>query len=380
MRQLSRVTIPLSGAMTNLPASMHNRPSSVSFIKHNEAYMQIKYLPNSFHKVYNKTYSILAKDEIARGRQKLIGDWDTLKARGVPDPEIAKVTGVSRATYYRIKKAIRTHGVRGLEKRSQRPKRFRQSKISKETVDRVLAIRRSNPTYGKAKVTTILERDFGVKLSASSVGRLIKLFLQKGLVSKSVSCSRQRLRRSRYFKNYAKPWVYGTKVTKPGQMVQIDHMSVNKNQAYIKHFQAWDPYTKTLMAEVYSNATSLSAKRFLEKLIREVPFKIESIQVDGGSEFMSHFEQACKDHGIMLFVLPPKRPQYNGGVERANRTMREEFYADHRLHADSIGAMRIALSAAILKYNTYRPHHSLGGLTPMQYTNEYLMGLQSHML
>ena len=95
---------------------------------------------------------------------------------------------------------------------------------------------------------------------------------------------------------------------------------------------------------------------------------------------MSHFEQACKDHGIMLFVLPPKRPQYNGGVERANRTMREEFYADYRLHADSIGAMRIALSAAILKYNTYRPHHSLGGLTPMQYTNKYLMGLQSHML
>jgi putative transposase len=163
-------------------------------------------------------------------------------------------------------------------------------------------------------------------------------------------------------------------------MVQIDHMSVNKNQAHMKHFQAWDPYTKTLMAEVYSSATSLSAKRFLEKLIREVAFSIESIQVDGGSEFMSHFEQACKDYGIKLFVLPPKRPQYNGGVERANRTMREEFYADYRLHADSIGAMRIALSAAILKYNTYRPHHSLGGLTPMQYTNNYLMGLQSHML
>lgn len=91
--------------------------------------------------------------------------------------------------------------------------------------------------------------------------------------------------------------------------------------------------------------------------------------MDGGSEFMANFEQACADNNIRLFVLPPKRPQYNGGVERANRTMREEFYNDHRVFADSIGAMRLALSVAILKYNSYRPHHSLGGLTPLQYTN-----------
>ncbi len=163
-------------------------------------------------------------------------------------------------------------------------------------------------------------------------------------------------------------------------MIQIDHMVVTKNQLHFKHFQAWDPYTKSVIAEVYSDATSLSAKKFLDKLIKTFPFKIQSIQVDGGSEFMSHFEQACAEKDIQLFVLPPKRPQYNGGVERANRTMREEFYSDHRVLADSIGAMRIALDLAIIKYNSYRPHHSLGGLTPLQYTNQYLMNRQSHML
>jgi hypothetical protein len=40
----------------------------------------------------------------------------------------------------------------------------------------------------------------------------------------------------------------------------------------------------------------------------------------GGSEFMKHFENECQKLGIELYVLPPKRPQYNGGVERANRT------------------------------------------------------------
>jgi hypothetical protein len=42
---------------------------------------------------------------------------------------------------------------------------------------------------------------------------------------------------------------------------------------------------------------------------------------------MKDFEEACKDLSIQLYVLPPKRPQWNGGVERGNRIFREEFYA-----------------------------------------------------
>ncbi|MEE9273671.1 MAG: hypothetical protein V3U57_10475, partial [Robiginitomaculum sp.] len=52
----------------------------------------------------------------------------------------------------------------------------------------------------------------------------------------------------------------------------------------------------------------------------KTPFTIKSIQVDGGSEFMAEFEQACEDVNIPLIVLPPSRPTYNGGVERGNRT------------------------------------------------------------
>lgn len=37
---------------------------------------------------------------------------------------------------------------------------------------------------------------------------------------------------------------------------------------------------------------------------------------------MSNFEDACAENNIPLFALPPKRPQYNGGIERTNRIMR----------------------------------------------------------
>ncbi|MGI9214863.1 MAG: hypothetical protein ACR2HS_04275 [Gammaproteobacteria bacterium] len=44
-------------------------------------------------------------------------------------------------------------------------------------------------------------------------------------------------------------------------------------------------------------------------MIDYFPFKISSIQVDGGSEFMKDFERLCQEKSIDLFVLPPKSPK-----------------------------------------------------------------------
>ena len=339
--------------------------------------MQIKYLPHALYKSYNYACSQTTKDEQIKKRRKYLGDWEILKARKVPDKEIAAITGISRATYYRYKKSLQLYGVKGLERQSRCPKRFRQSKIPLTIKQTVLEIRKQNPTYGKDKITIILQRDFAIKLSASSVGRILKKFTITGVIAPSRSKFKKR--RKRDFKNHAQPWQYGTKIKEPGQMIQIDHMSVTKNQLHFKHFQAWDPYTKMLVVEIYSNATALTAKKFLLKAIKELPFKIKSIQVDGGSEFMADFEEACAEHQIPLFVLPPRSPKLNGGVERANRINREEFYDNPKVLADSIQAMRLELSKSIWKYISYRPHHSLGGLTPLEYTNQYL-SCQSHML
>lgn len=341
--------------------------------------MQILCLPKSVYKLYYHSSKHSIKSEQIEQRKKCLGDWELLKARGIPDAEIAKITGISRATYYRRKKALRVYGLHALLNRSKRPHKFRQSEIPKTIIDLVLSIRRNNPTYGKAKITVILQRDYNIKLSQSSVGRLIKSFTEKGLVL--VSRSFVKKKRKRNFNKHAKPWVYGTKPICPGQLVQIDHMSVSKNNVNFKHFQAWDPCTKTVFAEVFSSATSSAAKKFLLKAIDNLPFSVKSIQVDGGSEFMRHFEETCAEKKIALYVLPPKRPQYNGGVERANRIMREEFYDDPNLLADSIDDMRLALATCVQKYNHYRPHHSLCGLTPSEYTEKILnRSLQSQML
>jgi len=85
------------------------------------------------------------------------------------------------------------------------------------------------------------------------------------------------------------------------------------------------------------------------------------------TEFRLHFEEACAELDIELYVLPPKRPQYNGGVERGNRTFREEFYARRDLVVDSVRGLNAELQKAIFKYNSYRPLSNLNMLTPLGY-------------
>ena len=67
-------------------------------------------------------------------------------------------------------------------------------------------------------------------------------------------------------------------------------------------------------------------------LITEAPYKIRSIQVNGGSEFILEFKNVCAELNIPLFVNQPTNPKNNGDVERGNKTFRKEFYANKNLY------------------------------------------------
>ena len=81
------------------------------------------------------------------------------------------------------------------------------------------------------------------------------------------------------------------------------------------------------------------------------------------SEFAAQFEQACHDRRLRLFVLPPRSPQRNSRVERAQRTRTEVFYEVTsclfliaQLHRELLHWERT--------YNTVRLHRALDYLTP----------------
>lgn len=58
---------------------------------------------------------------------------------------------------------------------------------------------------------------------------------------------------------------------------------------------------------------------------------------------MAKLEEACVEIKIPLIVFSSSKPTYNDGVERGNRTFREELYNGQNLLAGSIGAMRVEL-------------------------------------
>ncbi len=340
--------------------------------------MQVFGLPANVNRLGSYALRQEARQREIALRHKLLGDWERLKRFKVPDADIANITGISRATYYRRKRALAAHGTQGLARRSQRPKRVRQSAIPQSVRDLVLHLRRQNPTYGKAKLTVILARDHGIRVSESTVGRILAGLMQRGLVLRYAAATRPG--QHRRFTGHARRWAYELRPRAPGDMIQIDHMTVTKNEYVLKHFQAWDPITKYAHAEVYSDATSAAAARFLDALQQALPFPIRSIQVDGGSEFMKRFEAACQAKAIPLYVLPPKRPQYNGGVERMNRTMRDDLYARKDVMVESVIGFRYFLKQANHTYNHYRPHQSLDNLTPAQYFAKLQAADQSQML
>ena len=80
---------------------------------------------------------------------------------------------------------------------------------------------------------------------------------------------------------------------------------------------------------------------------------------------MGEFEAECARRSLPLKVLPPRRPQLNGIVERANRTVRSECW---RFHDGELNcaAMNKALQDCLDYCNNRRPHRSLGMRTPAQ--------------
>ena len=164
----------------------------------------------------------------------------------------------------------------------------------------------------------------------------------------------------------------------PGELVQLDHMSVSRDGQTLKEFRAVCPVSKIMFHRVFQSATAGNARRFLPALLAAFPWT-RSIQVDDGSELMADFEHACAELAIPLFVLPPGSTKLNGCVERANGSARAEFRStfDGEL---TVAQASPALASYQHFYNQHRPHMSLDWATPNEYRSSFKgLPLQSHM-
>ncbi len=276
--------------------------------------------------------------------------------------------GISPQTFYRWKRRYDPMHLESLESHSRRPKRVRQPTPSVELVVAVQALREKYPRWGKDKLVILLDEK-GYSTSASMVGRIIKRLKVRGVLREPVphyvsAGKRQRVR------PYAtrKPKEY--QASTPGDLVELDTLDLKPLPGVtFKHFTAHDTTSRWDVIGVYKRATAANAADFLDTLKARMPFPVRAIQVDGGSEFEAVFEEECSKRSIKLFVLPPRSPKLNGGVERAHRTHTEEFYEITDSDFD-IAHLTEELLEWEKIYNTLRPHQALGYLTPLKFLQQ----------
>jgi putative transposase len=324
--------------------------------------MQVFGLPGHIIRSGREASRVLAAqtpDIEAARRRDAVGRWRAAMAAGLTGEAAAKAVGVPRATLYRWE--------RQPKRRSSRPHRVRSKNWPSALVRAIERLRQDYPMWGRAKLGP-LARAEGFAVSDATVGRIIQSLVARGVVDPVATLRRRRgPRRWSAKRRFALRLPRDVQADRPGSLVQLDTVFVNvaPNKA-IKHFTAYDPVAKWTVAKAFNRATAASAAIFLDKLLRDMPFKVEAIQVDGGSEFMAEFEQACQDKAIRLYVLPPKCPQMNGAVERCNGAWRYEFYSVYDLPTN-IDDLNPILDSFQHLYNHHRPHGALGGLTPAQY-------------
>lgn len=292
-------------------------------------------------------------------RRDALARWRNAMAQGLSSQQGAEAVGVPRSTLYRWQGRA--------DPLSRRPRRVRQPQRPQGLAEAVERLRLDHPMWGKEKLGPILRKQ-GYPTSNATVGRIIGALIRRGTVQPVPALIRKVAAKAAPKKRpHAIRKPKGVTFEKPGDVVQIDTLSIYPLPGVsIKHFNAYDPFAKWTVARPCKRATAKNAAEFLDAVLEQMPDPLKAIQIDGGSEFMAEFEQACADKNLPLYVLPPRSPKLNGAVERCNGAWRYEFYAcaDLPTRIDKIAQM---VGAFQNLYNHHRPHAALAGKTPAEY-------------
>jgi len=120
--------------------------------------------------------------------------------------------------------------------------------------------------------------------------------------------------------------------------------------------------------------TSISGKRVahvLSRIAEDRGFP-ESITVDNGPEFSSKaLDRWAYENGVVLDFIRPGKPVDNCFIESFNSRFRDECLNSH--YFDSITEAKILVEDWRKKYNEFRPHRTLKGLTPRDFARKHTL-------
>ena len=139
-----------------------------------------------------------------------------------------------------------------------------------------------------------------------------------------------------------------------------------ENGRRVRLLTVMDEYTRECLAiDVARNFKGEDVKEVLGYLfaVRGCPMYIRS---DNGSEFVAKVvRDYLRDSGVKTLFIEPGSPWENGYIESFNGKLRDELLdRELFLHIDEV---RYVVDRWRMNYNHYRPHSSLGYVSPVAY-------------
>lgn len=280
-----------------------------------------------------------AAERAVRLRRKWIEAWHELGDAGA----VCRRFGISRPTLRKWLGRYEAAGEAGLRDESRRPKRSPGTKVGPRQEEIILGLRR--------------ERRLGIKRLRVELIRLHDLHLSSAtlhnvLVRHNLGSLPRRKRGRHTPKRYSRPV--------PGDRVQMDSCKLCPG---VYQFAAVDDCSRYLVVGVAKRPSATATLAFLAQVLEEVPFAIQRVQTDSGAEFFAEaVQRRLMAESIKFRPIPPRSPHLNGKVERAHRTVLEEFGATVDPKAPDVGAR---LAEWVHHYNWHRPHEAINGLCPI---------------
>jgi transposase InsO family protein len=280
-----------------------------------------------------------AAERATRQRLKWIQAYREIGEAGA----VCRRFGISRPTLRKWLQRFDAEGETGLHELSRRPHNSPAKKVSVDTEKLILALRRER-RLGVKRIRAELRRLHDVQLSPSVI--------HKVLVRHDLNVLPRRKRVRHKPKRYSRPV--------PGDRVQMD---VCKIRPGLYQFTAIDDCSRYLVTGLARRPSAAAALAFLDQVLDEMPFAIQRIQTDRGAEFFAEkVQRRLMAETIKFRPIPPRSPHLNGKIERAQRTVLEEFWPTVDARAPDVGDQ---LAVWVHHYNWDRPHESLGGQCPI---------------
>lgn len=263
--------------------------------------------------------------------------------------EVCSIFGISKKSYHKWYNRDHGYGPNQYRPRKTHPHAKLTSKIRSIIYDAKFKY-----NYGPKKMQLHLKEVCGAQVSTTIIYRYFK---KKRLIRKPQ-------RKQPWYLPMKEPFV----AAKPGENVQLDVKYVpGPDSCWNYQFRFVDTFTNTQYAVDCMDKSAASAIHAFRLMRRSFPFAVTGIQTDNGGEFRGAFALVLNRLGIIHRFIPKRSAPWNGKVERANRSVDDEYYLNQERPWRN-------LAEYTRWYNHERYHLGKGmnGLTPFQKYQEYL--------